>query len=162
MKISNITTDQLECEKRVDAAAIMNIVAIATNGISVLLSLFAMLGASDLVKGIRAQFCLVVPYCIYHFFMIPVAIFADMYLDYVPLAVMIGGIAFYLIFIAVMISHLRKVTPQTKRVKEAKRAAKKAKKLSKNNDAIEKGPAGGEDMFAEFHYEKMPAFFTSN
>jgi len=165
LKISNITADRLDCEEHVDKAAIMNIVAIGTNGISVLLSLLAMLGASELVKGIRAQICMIVPYCIFHFFIIPITIFSDMYLDYVPLPVMIIGIAFYLIFISIMLAQLRKVSPQTKRAKEVKRTARKAKKLaklSKKDSEIEKA-MDADDMFADFHYKKMqPAFYSSN
>ena len=94
--------------------------------------------------------------------MIPIIVFSDMYLNYIPLALMFIAIGFYLAVIAMLFAHLRYVSPNIKK----KRSNKKVSKRVAKKTSVEEGKDVHDDFFDDqegFSYKKMkPAFYSSN
>lgn len=165
--LPNATDAQIACERHHDKAYIMNIVAIVANLISIILSVATLFGVSDSALSYPRRKLLILPYCIYHFAMIPISIFSDMFFKYIPLVVMFIGIGFYLGFIAILLAYLRNVSPHLKRKRANKRAGKSSGTKTAKKLSVEEGKDVDDDEFAcefkeDFKYKKIPAFFASN
>ena len=162
LKLTNSTLAREECEQHVNKAQTMNIIGATTSIISIVFSICATIAVTGFFKNFSHQKLLIIPFCVYHFFMIPIIVFSDMYLNYIPLALMFIAIGFYLAVIAMLFAHLRYVSPNIKK----KRSNKKVSKRVAKKTSVEEGKDVHDDFFDDqegFSYKKMkPAFYSSN